>query len=130
MKKFVGLLLLSLIVFTFSSCKKHVENKIEGDWRETNVINPYSDELIDWKISGGNFDIIQSFTDNTNIFQLASGTYVIKIKPFKKIFSVTSCTDSVHYKADWKITKLTNKFLSISISKNTLPVTYYEFTKQ
>jgi len=117
------------VLFTFFSCKKHVENRIEGDWRETNVINPNSTELIDWKISGGNFDIIQSFTDNTNIFQQASGKYVIKVKPFKKIFSVTSCTDA-SYKADWEITKLTNKFLSIAVAKNTLPVDYFEFTKQ
>jgi hypothetical protein len=126
MKYFLGLLFLAFIIFSFFSCQKHVESKIEGNWREVNVINPDTTELIDWNFSGGHFYVIRSFTDSVKIDTQAYGEYVIKIKPFKKIFSVTSCSDK-RYIADWEITQLTKRFLNIAVRRNILPVTYYEF---
>ena len=126
MKFFLGLFLL-LIIFPFFSCQKQAERKLEGDWREINVINPDTTERIDWNMSGGYLYIIQSFTDNAKIDTQAYGEYTVKVRPLRKIFSVTSCSNS-NYLGDWKITKLTNK--NFSIAKEKKGVTYHEFSKQ
>ena len=87
MKKTFILLSASLVLLFIYSCKKHVENKIEGDWRQVNVINPNSDVYIDWTLSEGYFYIIQSYSDSLKIDTLAYGQYIIKDKfpLFKRI---------------------------------------------
>jgi len=127
MRKTFILLSASLILIFIYSCKKHVENKIERDWRQVNVINPNSDVYIDWTFSEGAFYIIQSYSDSLKIDTLAYGQYIIKDKfpLFKRILSITKCTDPT-YTGNWRIMKLTHSYLEIAMQKDDL--TYYEFT--
>jgi hypothetical protein len=128
MKKYLILISSLIILITFFSCKKHIENKLEGDWREQNLVNVYSDTLIDWNFKDGSFNIIQTYRDSVVLDTLASGNYVIKDKfpLFRRILSITTCTDPT-YKGDWRIMKLSSSFLTIALQTNDL--NYYEFTK-
>ena len=127
MKKYLILISSLIILITFFSCKKHIENKLEGDWRQVNVINPYSDVFVDWIFKDGNLNIIQTYADSTGIDTLAYGQYIIKDKfpLFKRILSITQCTNPA-YIGDWKILKLNHSALEIALQKDDL--TYYEFT--
>ncbi|MGD0709737.1 MAG: hypothetical protein ABR968_01005 [Bacteroidales bacterium] len=130
MRKLLLLLFAPLILISFFSCKKHIENKLKGDWRQVNVINVNQDTLIDWIFdTDGSFSIIQTIQSTANISTQAYGKYVIKDKLplFRRILDITSCSDP-NLEGNWRIMKLSSKYLEISIQKADL--TYYEFTKQ
>lgn len=130
MRKLLLLLFAPLILISFFSCKKHVEKKLEGDWRKVNVVNVSQDTLIDWIFdTDGSFSIVKTIQSSGNITILEYGKYTVKDKLplFRRILDITSCSDP-NLEGNWRIMKLSSKYMEITIQKGDM--IYYEFTRQ
>ena len=116
-----------LCVLLFSSCKKGIENKIDGVWRITNIANASSNEYDEWHIENGYF-YVEHISANGSHSQTSQGEYKIKDKiyNFRRIFSVTKSTNN-NLIDDWRIKKLTNEYLTLRSSNGGI---FLEFTKQ
>jgi hypothetical protein len=132
------LLLLFLILFIFllaSSCKKNVENKIDGTWKMVNTGRFYlvsSDTIEHWEFKNGNLikytTIGGAIVSNPPSF---SGEYSIKIKVLKRILKISN-TNSFN-DCDWTIEKLSKKYLTIyttTYGGSPGGQEYREFTKE
>lgn len=136
MKKASLLIILFLLFLFVTSCKKHVENKIDGKWKRVNVVNATSDTFEDWEFSDGYFDILSYSVNGTIIDTLCytPGKYTIKMKLFKRILVLSNLYNSTcnpyasSYNGDWTIEKLTKKYLTFY--RNNPGMEYREFTKE
>jgi hypothetical protein len=116
---YASVIAILLIIFT-TSCKKSVENKIDGKWRRINVVNASADVFEDWEFSNGYFTVFQYSLNGSTIdtMDYNTGEYTIKTKLFKRILSITKVnkptnTNYTNYICDWTIEKLTKKYLTI-----------------
>lgn len=116
---YVSIIAILLIIFT-TSCKKSVENKIDGKWRRINLVNASSDVFEDWEFSNGYFTVFQYSLNGSTVdtIDYNTGEYTIKAKLFKRILRITkvynpSSTNYTNYICDWTIDKLTKKYLTI-----------------
>jgi len=114
-------LIVSIVVVT--SCKKSIENKLEGQWKRVNVVNVNSDIFEYWNFSGGYIYVLQSKVANSGYDTLSYGTYTVKANLFKRYLSIE--TNST---IKWTIDKLTKK--QLVLYRDNGGMEYREFTKE
>jgi len=126
-KKIQFLIILSITVFFLSSCKKSIENQIDGAWKLSNIDSAGTNEFEEWYFNKGNFSVVLVKNDGSHI-QRSVGEYIIiyKLKNLRRVLSVTKSTNSALVD-DWKITKLTANFLTLRHSEGSILL---EFTKE
>jgi len=119
---YLSVIAILLILFT-TSCKKSVENKIDGKWRKVNLVNASSDVFEDWEFSNGYFTIFEYSLNGSVVDTISynTGEFTIKTKLFKRILSITKINNATNinyynYVCDWTIDKLTKKYLTIVTS--------------
>jgi len=122
------ILFLIILILFVSSCKKIIEDKIDGRWRRVNVNNVTSDTFEEWQLNNGSLYVDSIYVNGLYTNTISYGEYVIKSKFFKRFFSVTKTSNnSVVSFGDWKIEKLTKQHLIIYRPESGL---YIEFEKQ
>ena len=111
-----------MMIFT-TSCKKSVENKIDGKWRKINLVNASSDVFEDWEFSNGYLTIFEYSLNGSTVDTVSynTGEYTIKSKLFKRTLSITKINNATNinfynYIGDWKIEKLSDKYLTLVTS--------------
>lgn len=124
-------LLLFLSSFSFVSCKKMKENRLEGTWKFVSYSS--ADQNIDktWTFSN-NGDFTQTVVNNlTTTTTSVTGTYVVKVggfKTFLDIFDVDLYTDG-----KYRVVKLSGKTLKTIQTSDGDGVSQYvrkDFTKE
>lgn len=130
MKSFFKTTLSVLIIFLFSisffSCKKVVEDKIEGQWKMINLEDP-SVTKEEWHFAGHNIYFLNGQTKDT----LGSCSYVVKTSPFRKKVLVSNMDyPQTQYQilTEFVIRKLNSKCL-ILINDEQGGILTLEFTK-
>lgn len=130
MKHPLLIILFSLIFFLpISSCKKSIENKIEGTWRRVNIADINSSEFDEWRFNSGYIYVVhyKATSAYMDTLSYSYGEYVVKNVFFKRILSITKSTDA-DLVGNWRIDKLNRKYLNIYPDKAYLE--YLEFTKK
>lgn len=110
----------------FSSCKKSLENKIEGLWTRVNVVNVNSSIFQVWNFDGGYLYVLQTKSGG-GYDTLSHATYAVWTGVFTKHVSIEGSTDNSLID-EWTIDKLTNK--KLVIFKKNGGLDYFEFTKE
>jgi hypothetical protein len=125
-----SLLLISttfILLAFFTSCKKNVEDRIDGMWRRVNVVNTAADQFEDWSFDNGYIYILRTKAGNPTYDTLGYGDYTIKANPIRKKLCINHFSDS--YMIDkWTIQKLTAKVLVLY--RQDPGEEYREFTKK
>ncbi len=116
-----------ILLLSVSSCKKNIEDKINGTWIKANVEDIDSGEFDKWRFDDGYIYIVHYKATGSHIdtISYSFGEYVIKITHFKRILSVTKSSGSIV--GDWRIDKLNKK--NLIIYRNVID-DYLEFTKE
>lgn len=126
-----SIVIICISVFVFS-CKKSVEDKIDGTWRMINVGNLTSDDYVEWELNNGYIYMLQTQSGNPTLDTMDHGTYSIKIKRFTRFLRLADFDTVVNttwsWNGDFKITKLNSKYLVIEKDQDLLE--YYEFVKK
>ncbi len=124
-KSLIILTLFACFTIIFSSCKKSVENKIDGTWRKVNLENVNANVFEDWTFTGNYFYVLH--TNGIGGYDtISNGTYAIKMKLFKRYLSIETSTDNSIID-DWRIDKITKGQLVIYRQQGGLE--YYEFSR-
>jgi len=127
---FLSIFFLSSLFFFTSSCKKTVENKIDGKWKKIDVANVNSDTYWQWEFSDGYLAMIECEINGNKIdtLQYLPGDYTIKRKDiFKRLLIITD-SQYGYMVGEWQITKLTSKILTLYRNGNGYQ-DYFEFEK-
>jgi hypothetical protein len=121
-----------ILIFFFVSCKKNVEDRIDGMWRRVNVIHFYSDTFEDWSFDGKYLYILRTIAGSQSYDTLGYGGYTIKASPFRKQLTMTDFTIPYYSMSPtWSIEKLTHKYLTLYRPyPGNAGSEYLEFTKK
>jgi hypothetical protein len=133
MSKFLNIIAALVILSSFFiSCKKNVENRIEGTWRKVNVIHMYSDTFEDWSFDGKYLYILRTIGGSQSYDTLGYGGYTIKASPFRKQLFMDDFTIPYYsMQPKWSIEKLTSKILTLNRPyPGNAGSEYLEFTKK
>lgn len=122
-----------ILLLFFTSCKKNVENRIDGMWRKVNVINMNSDTFENWSFDGKYLFILRTIGGSQHYDTLGYGGYTIKASPFRKQLIMNDDFNILYYSMSptWSIQKLTSKILTLYRPyPGNAGSEYLEFTKQ
>lgn len=129
MKSYKSILIIVLfIAVTAISCKKTVEDKIDGYWRVVNVININADEVEEWNFTEHYIYFLKSHVNTSGTDTLGFCNFSIKASPFRKKLVITNSTYKP-YEAEWVIDKLNSKVM-ILITDELGGVVTKEFSKK
>ncbi len=119
-----------LIISLFTSCKKHIINKIEGEWKMVPLNEYYIDKDVTWNFAENNKLIITEILTDTTIID--SAKYEIEIKATGKKNIII--TEREKNNGTYLINKLDKKILKLQRFKQEDGSTdgaflWYEFVK-
>lgn len=130
MKSYSNILVVIVLFLAVStiSCKKTVEDKIDGYWRVIDVTNVNSDEVEEWNFTEQYIYFLRSHVNTSGTDTLGWCTFKIKASPFRKKLIIENSTYQP-YQAEWVIDKLNSKVL-VLLTDELGGVTTKEFSKK
>ncbi len=110
------------------SCKKSVENKIEGYWKVIDVTNVNADIIEEWNFTERYIYFLRSHVNSTVTDTLGWCEFRIKANPLRKKLIIENSTFE-GYQAEWVIDKLNSKVM-VLLTDDLGGVVTKEFSKK
>lgn len=93
---------LAFVSVTIFSCKKQVENQVEGKWQKESFIGSVDADSATWTFTNG----VLYINNTTNPFLSDTGKYIVVEKNLKNYIRVDQLNEPLGYQplnGDWKV---------------------------